>query len=168
MLSNSIISLVIMSTITSKKMPYFQFYGLNVIMNCLELVGVQRQNENLMRAFNRGITLDSMWRNDTDRNKISVYFQCLSYNVPINCIQVLGVIKEIEPLIIAFHRGIIHISTYRIDKDTKIDKFCHKSRWYQISSPPDNSPRTFAPHQFPPGQFPPPPPPRTMCHINNM
>ena len=26
---------------------------------------------------------------------------------------------------------------------------------YQVSSPPDNSPRTVADHQFPPGQFPP-------------
>ena len=44
-----------------------------------------------IKAFNAGITLDSMRRNDTVTSKNGSLFQFLGHNVPINCSKLLGV-----------------------------------------------------------------------------
>ena len=80
-----------------------------------------------VKAFNAGIILDSMRRNDTVTSKNVSFFQFLGHNVPINCSKVLGVRKEIKPLGTAFLRGIIHASMCRIDKVRKKRNFLHKS-----------------------------------------
>ena len=55
-----------------------------------------------MKAFSGGITLDSMWRNDTDTSKIVSFFQFLSHNVPINSSKLLGVRKRNDALVHSF------------------------------------------------------------------
>ena len=47
-----------------------------------------------VNAFNAGITLDSMSRNDTVRSKNVSFFQFLGHNVPINSSKLLGVKKK--------------------------------------------------------------------------
>ena len=76
-----------------------------------------------IKAFNAGITLDSMRRNDTVTSKNCSFFQFLGHNVPINCSKLLGVNKEMKPLCTALLRGIIHVSKYRIGEVTKQRKF---------------------------------------------
>ena len=56
----------------------------------------------LIKAFNAGITLDSMRRNDTVINKNVSFFQFLGHNVPINCSKLLGVRKRNEALVYSF------------------------------------------------------------------
>ena len=46
-----------------------------------------------INAFNAGITLDSMRGNDTITSKNVSFFQFWGHNAPINCSQLLGVIK---------------------------------------------------------------------------
>ena len=47
-----------------------------------------------IKAFNAGITLDSMRRNDIVTSKNGSFFQFLGHNVPINCSKLLGVRKK--------------------------------------------------------------------------
>ena len=51
-----------------------------------------------IKAFNAGITLDSMRRNDTITTKNVSCFQFLGHNIPINCSKLLGVRKENQAL----------------------------------------------------------------------
>ena len=76
-----------------------------------------------INAFNAGITLDSMRRNDTVTSKNGSFFQFLGHNVPINYAKLLGVKKEMKPLCTALLRGIIHVSMCKIDKVGKKRKF---------------------------------------------
>ena len=46
-----------------------------------------------IKAFNAGITLDSMRGNDTITSKNVSFFQFWDHNVPINCSKLLGVRK---------------------------------------------------------------------------
>ena len=62
-----------------------------------------------VKAFNAGITLDSMRRNDivTSKNDIVTskngsFFQFFGHNVPINCSKLLGVRKRNEALVHSF------------------------------------------------------------------
>ena len=55
-----------------------------------------------IKAFNAGITLDSMRRNDTVTSKNVSFFQFLGHNVPINCSKLLGVRKRNEALVHSF------------------------------------------------------------------
>ena len=55
-----------------------------------------------IKAFNTGITLDSMRRNDIVTSKNGSFFQFLGHNVPINCSKVLGVRKRNEALVHSF------------------------------------------------------------------
>ena len=52
-----------------------------------------------IKAFNAGITLDSMKRNDIVTSKNSSF---LGHNVPINCSKLLGVRKRNEALVHSF------------------------------------------------------------------
>ena len=54
------------------------------------------------KAFKRGVTLDSMCRNDTDASKNVSFFQFLGHNIPINCSKLLGVRKRNEALAHSF------------------------------------------------------------------
>ena len=47
-----------------------------------------------IKAFNAGVTLDSMRRNDTVTSKNVNFFQFLDHNVPINCSKLLDVQKK--------------------------------------------------------------------------
>ena len=55
-----------------------------------------------IKAFNAGITFDSMRRNDTVTSKNGSFFQFLGHNVPINCSKLLGVRKRNEALVHSF------------------------------------------------------------------
>ena len=55
-----------------------------------------------MKAFNAGIRLDSMRRNDIVTSKNVTFFQFLGHNVPINCSKLLGVRKRNEALVHSF------------------------------------------------------------------
>ena len=55
-----------------------------------------------IKAFNAGITLDSMRRNDIVTSKNGSFFQFLGHNVPINCSKLLGVTKRNEALVHSF------------------------------------------------------------------
>ena len=76
-----------------------------------------------IKAFNAGLTLDPMRRNDTITSKNVSFFQFLGHNVPINCSKLLGVRNKIKPLCTALLRGIIHVSMCKIDEVTKKRKF---------------------------------------------
>ena len=77
----------------------------------------------LIKAFNAGITLDSMRRNDTATSKNGSFFQFWGHNVPINSSKLLGVRKRNEALEHSFFRGIIHVSMCKNDKVMKKRKF---------------------------------------------
>ena len=55
-----------------------------------------------IRAIKGGITLDSMWRNDTVTSKNVTFVQFLGHNVPINSSKLLGVRKRNEALVHSF------------------------------------------------------------------
>ena len=55
-----------------------------------------------IKAFNAGITLDSMRRNDTVTSKNGSFFQFWGHNVPINCSKLLGIRKRNEALVHSF------------------------------------------------------------------
>ena len=55
-----------------------------------------------IKAFNAGITLDSMRRNDTVTSKNDKFFQFLGHNVPINSSKPLGVRKINDALVHSF------------------------------------------------------------------
>ena len=79
------------------------------------------------KAFNAGITLDSMRRNDIVTRKNRSFFQFWGHNIPINCSKILDVRKRNEALSAAFLRGtcIIRVSMFRIHKirkNKKIDR----------------------------------------------
>ena len=76
-----------------------------------------------IKAFNAGITLYSVRRNDTVTSKNGSFFQFWGHNVPINCSKLLGVRKEMKPLCTALLRGIIHVCMCKIDEVTKHRKF---------------------------------------------
>ena len=76
-----------------------------------------------MNAFNAGITLDSIRRNDTVTSKNVSFFQFFVHNVPINRSKLLGARKKMKPLCTALLRGIIHVSMCRNDEVTKRRKF---------------------------------------------
>ena len=46
---------------------------------------LEEEMKAFIKAFNAGITLDSMGRNDTVTSKNISYFQFWGHNVPINC-----------------------------------------------------------------------------------
>ena len=75
-----------------------------------------------IKAFNAGITLDSMRRNDIVTRKNGSFFQFWGHNVPINCSKILDVRKRNEALSAAFLRGIIRVSLFRIHKIRKNKK----------------------------------------------
>ena len=56
----------------------------------------------LIKAFNAGITLDSMRKNDIVTSKSGSFFQFWGHNVPINCSKLLGVRKRNEALVHSF------------------------------------------------------------------
>ena len=76
-----------------------------------------------IKAFNAGITLDSMRRNDTVTSKNGSFFQFFGHNVPINSSKLLGVKKEMKPLCTALLRDITYVSMCKIDEVTKQRKF---------------------------------------------
>ena len=55
-----------------------------------------------IKAFNAGITLDSMRRNDIVTSKYGRFFQFLGHNVPINSSELLGVRKRNEAHVHSF------------------------------------------------------------------
>ena len=55
-----------------------------------------------IKAFNAGITLDSVRRNDIVTSKNGSFFQFLGHNVHINCSKFLGVRKRNEALVHSF------------------------------------------------------------------
>ena len=50
-----------------------------------------------IRAIKGGITLDSMWKNETVTSKNVTFFQFLGHNVPINSSKLLGIEKKWSP-----------------------------------------------------------------------
>ena len=54
------------------KVSYFLGHS---IINCSKLMGVERKMNTLLRAFSWGITLDSMWNNNTVISKEAACFQ---------------------------------------------------------------------------------------------
>ena len=58
--------------------------------------------KSFIKAFNLGITLDSMRRNDIVTSKNESFFQFWGHNVPINCSKLLGVRKRNEALVHSF------------------------------------------------------------------
>ena len=55
-----------------------------------------------IKAFNAGITLDSMRRNDIVTSKNESFFQFLGHNVPINSSKLLSVRKRNKALAHSF------------------------------------------------------------------
>ena len=55
-----------------------------------------------IKAFNAGITLDSMRRNDIVTSQNGSFFQFLGHNVPINSSELLRVRKRNEALVHSF------------------------------------------------------------------
>ena len=58
--------------------------------------------KSLIKAFNAGITLDSMRRNDIVTSENSSVFQFWGHNVPINSSELLGVRKRNEAHVHSF------------------------------------------------------------------
>ena len=69
-----------------------------------------------MRTFNRRQEMTQL------EAKTFAFFQFLGHNVPINCLKLLGVRKNMKPLNTAFIRGNTHVSACKIDQVMKKGK----------------------------------------------